>query len=220
MGSLVWSTTGANSQGSSQESWLGPHSPSTHPHLPRGFSGPFQKVLGNLLPCPQPVLSHRTDTHSSPPPHPSSQHFLHLTASLLPLGSCHSGHRQLPSLWEPGPVITCGPEGLLLRLAVSLGVCRTSSRPGIRLVTSKGKRPRLLFSWLLREPSCWSQLNWEGLDDFLHQPSAVLEAFISSLGTLFWLPAQACYLLGERHGKDTPHGRRVTKERLREKGRK
>lgn len=189
------------------------------PSLTKGFLRPFPESPGKPSALPLAGPHHRTNTHSSPLPHPSSQHFLHLTASLLPLGSCHSGHRQLPSLWEPGPVITCGPEGLPLRLVVSLGVCRTSSGPGIRLVTSKGKRPRL-FSWLLLEPSCWSPLNWEGLDDFLHQPSTVLGAFISSLGTLFWLSAQTCYLLGERHGKDTPHGRRVTKERLREKGRK
>lgn len=54
---------------------------------------------------------------------------------------------------------------------------------------------------------------------FLHQPSTALEALIPSLGTLFWLPAQACYLLGKRHGKDTLHGGRMTKGRLREKGR-
>lgn len=55
---------------------------------------------------------------------------------------------------------------------------------------------------------------------FLHQPSTVLEALIPSPGTLFWLPAQACYLLGKQHGKDTPRGRRVTKERLRKKGKR
>lgn len=143
--------------------------PKHAPSLTKGFLRPFQEVLGNPLPCPQPVLSYRTNTHTSPPPHlQSSQHFLQLTASLLfPLGSCYCGHRQLTSLWEPGPVITCGPLGLLLGLAVSLGVCRTSYRPsyrpGIRLVTSESKRPRLLFSWLLLEPPCWSQLNREGL---------------------------------------------------------
>lgn len=55
---------------------------------------------------------------------------------------------------------------------------------------------------------------------FLHQPSTALEALFPSLGTLCWPPAQAWYLLGKRHGKDTPRGRRVTKERLREKGRR
>lgn len=55
---------------------------------------------------------------------------------------------------------------------------------------------------------------------FLHQPSTALEALTPSLGTLFWPPAQACYLLGKWHGRDTPHGRRETKESLREKGRK
>lgn len=83
MGSLVWSTAGASSQGSSQEGWLGPHSPSTYPHSPRGFSGPFQEVLGNPSSCPQWVLSCGAIIHSSLPPHPqSSQHFLHLTANL------------------------------------------------------------------------------------------------------------------------------------------
>lgn len=55
---------------------------------------------------------------------------------------------------------------------------------------------------------------------FLHQLSTALQALIPSLGTLFWLLAQACYLLGKRHGKDIPHGGRVTKERLGEEGRK
>lgn len=59
-----------------------------------------------------------------------------------------------------------------------------------------------------------------GWDDFLTSASTALEALAPSLGTLLWLPARACYLLGKRHGKDTPHERRVTKERLREKGRR
>lgn len=54
---------------------------------------------------------------------------------------------------------------------------------------------------------------------FLHQPSAALEALTLSLGTLLWLPAQACCLLGK--GKaDIMHRERVTKKRLRRKGRR
>lgn len=146
MGSLVWSTTGASSQGSSQEGWLGPHSPSTHPRSLRGFSGPFQGALGNSPPLPpaQLVLSCGANTHTSLPPCPqSSQCFLRVIASPpSSLGSCHCSHRQLPSLWEPGLVIICGPLGLPLGLAVSLGVCRTSWRPEVRLVvTSEPQAP-------------------------------------------------------------------------------
>lgn len=129
MGSLVWSTTEANSQGSSQEGWLGPHSPSMHPHSPRGFSGPFQEVLGNPLPCPQ--WSQHPHQPSSPPPKQSA-FSVSACQPAFPSGSCPCGHRQLPSLWEPGPVITYGPLGLPLGLAASLRVCRASWRPGVR----------------------------------------------------------------------------------------
>lgn len=75
MGSLVWSTTGASSQGSSREGWLGP-APQARTLTHQGVSqGPFQGALGNPLPLPlppgQPVLSCEANTHTSPPPRPA-----------------------------------------------------------------------------------------------------------------------------------------------------
>ena len=73
MGSLVWSTTGASSQGSSPEGWLGP-APQARTLTHQGVSqDPFQGALGKPLPLPpgQPVLSCEANIHTSPPPHPA-----------------------------------------------------------------------------------------------------------------------------------------------------
>lgn len=97
------------------------------PSLTKGFLRSFPGSPGNpsapALEGPQ-LWSQQI---TSPLHLQGSQHFLHLTASpLSPSGSCHCGYRQLPSLWEPGLVITCGPLGLPLGVAVSQEVCRTS----------------------------------------------------------------------------------------------
>lgn len=127
MGSLVWSTMGqltGELPGRLAGAPLPKHAPSTHQGVSQALS---RELWETLCLCPQPVLSHGANTHSSPPPHPqSSQHFLLLTASLpSPLGSCHCGHRQLPSLWESRLVITWGP----LRLPVALLVYQESAGP-------------------------------------------------------------------------------------------
>lgn len=103
--------------------------PKYAPSLTKGFLRPFPRSPGKPSALPQ--RSQHPHQPSSPPPKQSA-----FSASAcqpaFPSGSCPCGHRQLPSLWEPGPVITCGPLGLLLGLAASLRVCRASWRPGVR----------------------------------------------------------------------------------------
>lgn len=54
MGSLVWSTTGASSQGISREGWLGPAPQACtliHPGVSQALS---KEPWETLCPCPQP----------------------------------------------------------------------------------------------------------------------------------------------------------------------
>lgn len=185
MGSLVWSTTGASSRGSSREGWLGPRSPSMHPYSPRGFSGPFQGALGNpppLAPALQ-VLSCGATTHTTgplptPPPEQSA-----LSASacqpaflfrVLPLWSqsapslvgtwaCnYRGPLSLPL----GPPVSLDSEDLLEAWAPSTGPGETSPPTGDpnREACLHPRRNLLLMLlgprvslWPLWAQACWRQ---------------------------------------------------------------